>query len=386
MFSKRVKAPWRLVLLLGLVSLLADTTYEGARSVIPVYFTFVLGASVFILGLVVSFGDFLGYGLRLVTGPLADLWRRYWAMTFLGYFVNLVAVPLLALAGDWGSAAMLIILERVGKAIRTPARDVILSNVSKGIGRGRAFGVHEVMDQIGAVAGPSLAMAVLYFKGQDYRLAFLAFAVPAALAMLALALAYKFYRSHEEELVYERKEERGGLKGRYWAYLLAIAISTAGFMQMQFLLYRAKEQMVLADWAIPSLMLLAMAVDAVMGLVAGLAYDRFGLKAVFTVFPATALIALPALFPSVPTMYLSACLIGTVLGLQETVERAAVADLAPVNVRGRAYGVFNGIYGLSLLLGGAVVGFLYGTGFIYVAAYTMAMQAVASALALRIFH
>ncbi len=370
---------------MGLVSLLADMTYEGARSIIPVYFTFVLGASVLILGLVVSFGDFLGYGLRLVTGPLADLWKKYWAMTFLGYFVNLVAVPLLALVGDWGSAAMLIILERVGKAIRTPARDVILSNVSKEIGRGRAFGIHEVMDQIGAVAGPSLAMAVLYLKGSDYRLAFSAFAIPAILAMLALSLAYKFYRSHEEELVHE-KEERGGLRGRYWAYLLAVAISTAGFMQMHFLLYRAKEQMVLADWAIPSLMLLAMAVDAAIGLVAGLAYDRLGLKAVCAVFPATALITLPALFPSIPTIYLSACLIGVVLGLQETIERAAVADLAPINVRGRAYGVFNGVYGLSLLLGGAIVGFLYGAGFIYVVAYTIAMQAAASAFALRIFR
>lgn len=366
-----------------MVSLFADVTYEGARSIIPVYFTFILGASVFILGVVVSFGDFLGYSLRLVTGPLADLWKKYWAMTFIGYAVNLIAVPLLALAGNWGTAAALIILERVGKAIRTPARDVILSNISKDIGRGKAFGIHEVMDQVGAVAGPSIAMVILYFRS-DYRLAFLAFAIPAILAMLALSLAYLFYRSHEKELIHEKGEGKGGLKGRYWAYLLAVIVSTAGFIQIQFLLYRAKEQAVLADWAVPSLMLLAMAVDAVFAILAGLAYDRFGIKAIYMVFPATALIAVPALFPSVLTLYLAAALVGVVLGFQETVERAAVADLAPMDVRGKAYGIFNGAYGLSLLLGGALVGYLYGLGFSYVTIYVIAMQALASLLALRI--
>lgn len=378
-----MKASWKLIFLLGLVSLFADITYEGARSIIPVYFTFILGASVVALGVVVSFGDFLGYSLRLLTGPLADLWRRYWAMAFIGYAINLVAVPLLALAGDWGTAATLIILERIGKAIRTPARDVILSSVARDIGPGKAFGIHEVMDQVGAVAGPSLAMAILYFKS-EYRLAFLAFAIPALLSILALGLAYAFYRSREEELVHEKRESEGGLKGRYWAYLFAVVVSTAGFVEIKFLLYRAKEQAILADWAVPSLMLLAMAVDAVCAILAGLAYDRFGIKVIYLVFPATALIPILALFPSIPTLYLAAALAGIVIGFQETVERAAVADLAPMGARGRAYGIFNGAYGLSLLLGGALVGYLYSLKFSYIIIYAIAMQVLASLLALRI--
>jgi len=379
----KVSTPWRLIFLLGLVSLFADVTYEGARSVIPVYFTFILGATVFLLGVVVSFGDFLGYGLRLVTGPLADLWRKYWAMTFIGYLVNLMAVPLLALAGNWQSAALLIVLERVGKAIRTPARDVIISNVSKGVGRGKAFGIHEVMDQVGAVAGPSLAMAILYFREADYRFTFLVFSIPAFMALLALVVAYFFYRSHEAELTPERPEIEGTLQRKYWTYLLVIFISTAGFMQMQFLLYRAKEHAVMAEWMVPSLMLMAMAVDALFAIVAGFAYDRFGLKVIYTVFPATAIAVLPAMFPSSALFFLSAVMIGVVLGLQETVERAAVADLAPVKVRGKAYGIFNGAYGFSLLVGGATIGYLYTLGFETIVAYAILTQIVASIIAIK---
>jgi len=154
----------KFILLMGLTSLFADMTYEAARSITgPFLATF--GASAALVGFVAGFGEFLGYSLRLVSGYLADKTQRYWMITIIGYFINLLAVPALALAGNWQIASLLIILERAGKAIRTPARDAMLSHAGSHIGMGWAFGVHEALDQLGALVGPLIISVVLYYKG-----------------------------------------------------------------------------------------------------------------------------------------------------------------------------------------------------------------------------
>jgi MFS family permease len=378
------KAAWRLIFLMGLVSLFADVTYEGARSLIPDYLTFVLGATVFMLGLVIGLGDFLGYALRLVTGPLADLWKKYWLLTFLGYGVNLFAVPLLALAGNWQTASLLVIVERVGKALRTPARDTILSGVSKDIGRGKAFGVHEVLDQVGAIVGPFIAIFALLLTGNSYRFAFSLYAFPALIALLILALAYLFFRAHKKVFPKEKGEGKG-LGKAYWLYTAMVSLSMAGLFHVAFLLYRASEYSILPKWLVPSLFLVAMAVDAIAAIVVGLAYDRWGLKVLPSVFLLTAFVPLAAYNPTVFSLYLAASIFGIVLGMQETVIRAAVADLSPVNVRGRAYGFFNGFFGLSFLLGGGIIGFLYSISFDYVMVYVVTTQFASILLALKLF-
>lgn len=379
------KAAWRLIFFLGLVSLFADITYEGARSLIPDYLTFVLGATVFMLGVVIGLGDFLGYALRLVTGPLADLWKRYWLLTFLGYGVNLFAVPLLALAGNWQTASLLIIVERVGKALRTPARDTILSSVSKDIGRGKAFGVHEVLDQAGAIAGPAIAIFALFLTGNSYRFAFSFYALPALTALLILALSYTFFRAHKKVFPKEKEEAGKGLGKAYWLYTAMVSLSMTGLFHVAFLLYRASEYSVLPKWLVPSLFLVAMAVDAIAAIVVGLAYDRWGLKVLPVAFLLTILVPLAAYSPSPMSLYLTASIFGIVLGMQETVIRAAVTDLSPVNVRGRAYGFFNGFFGLSFLLGGGIIGFLYSLSFDYVVIYVVVTQLASTMLALRLF-
>ncbi len=373
---------WRLIFLLGLVSLFADVTYEGARSIIPNYLTIVLGASVLILGTVTGLGEFLNYGLRLVTGPLSDLTKRYWLFTFMGYVVNLFAVPLLALTGNWQSAAALIIVERMGKAIRAPARDVIISNISKGIGRGKAFGVHEVLDQVGAILGPSIAILALYFTKENYRYAFSVFALPALIALSFLTVAYLFFKRHREELVAERPSKEGRLGFKFWSYTLVITLSTMGLMYIPFLIYRAGESRAMPEWIIPSLLLIAQAVDALIAPFAGLAYDRVGLKSIFVIFPFTLAIPIFAYTPQASTLILAATSLGVVMGVQETIERAAVADLSPVRARGRAYGIFNAFLGLSLLLGGVVIGYLYSVSFTLIIVYAIATQALAFIIAL----
>jgi hypothetical protein len=158
-------AALRFVLLIGIVSIFADMTYEGSRSITGPYLA-VLGATGTIVGFVGGFGELLGYGLRIVSGRLSDRTGRYWPITFLGYVIQMASVPALALAGRWEVAAVLIIVERIGKAMRNPPRDVILSHAGSQIGQGWAFGVHEALDQLGALIGPLIAAGVLYARGQ----------------------------------------------------------------------------------------------------------------------------------------------------------------------------------------------------------------------------
>lgn len=176
----------RFIILLGIVSLFADMTYEGARSVTGPYLA-ILGASATIVGFVGGFGEFVGYGIRIIFGSLADRTGKYWTITLLGYTLNLLAVPLLALTSHWQISAILIIAERFGKAIRTPARDVMLSHAAKEIGSGWGFGLHEAMDQIGAVLGPVIISVVLYLRG-SYSQGFAILLVPAILAIIVLVL------------------------------------------------------------------------------------------------------------------------------------------------------------------------------------------------------
>ena len=173
-------AAWKFIILVGVVSLFSDMTYEGARSITGPFLGS-LNASATVVGIVAGLGEFIGYALRLVSGYLTDRLGKYWAITFVGYALNLFVVPLLALAGSWELAAVLILMERMGKAIRTPARDAMLSHATTEVGRGWGFGFHEAMDQIGAMLGPLIVAAVLYFNG-GYRAGFAYLLIPAILA------------------------------------------------------------------------------------------------------------------------------------------------------------------------------------------------------------
>ena len=184
--DSRHRAAYTVIILFGIVSLFGDIIYEGARSVSGPYL-YMLGAGALAVGVIAGLGEFLGYALRLVSGYLADTTRHYWAITFIGYGM-LAAVPLLALAGSWEGAALLLILERVGKGIRVPARDAILANATSTVGRGWGFAVHEALDQVGAIIGPLIFAAIFLAEG-DYRGGFALLAIPFVLMILALLVA-----------------------------------------------------------------------------------------------------------------------------------------------------------------------------------------------------
>ena len=362
----------KLVLLLGIVSLFADMTYEGARSITGPYLA-ILGAGATAVGVVSGFGELIGYGLRLISGYLTDRTGRYWAITLVGYTVNLVAVPLLALAGSWQVAGLLIMTERVGKAMRVPARDAILSHATHEMGRGWGFGLHEAMDQVGAMLGPLAVAVILYFRG-DYRTGFVFLFAPALLALGTLLAAQRLY-PHPRDLEVKLPElATKGFPRSFRLYLAAVALIAAGYADFPLIAYHFEKDSVVSSASIPILYAVAMGVDALAALFFGRLFDRFG----FSVLTAATLLS--SIFaPLAFSVNFYFALAGTALwglgmGAQESIMRAAIAGMVPANRRGAAYGIFNAGYGLFWFLGSALMGILYDISISYLIIFSVAAQ------------
>ena len=372
--SRRVALSF--IVLLGVVSLLADVTYEGARSAIGPYLA-VLGASGAVVGLVSGFGELAGYGLRLFSGYLSDRTGRYWAFTITGYAVNLLAVPLLALAGSWPLAAILIVAERTGKAIRSPARDAMLSHAAGEVGRGWGFGLHEALDQIGAILGPLIVAAVLYRQGR-YQSGFAVLLIPALLALSVLLVAWRqFPRPQDLEAALPALEGRG-FPRRLWVYLLAVALLAAGFADFALIAFHFEQAAVVPGAWIPLFYAVAMGVDALAALLLGRLFDRLGI-AVLVGSTLLSVLFAPLVFMGGFYAALSGMILwGIGMAAQESVLRAAVADMAPVERRGTAFGLFNSGYGIAWFLGSALMGFLYDRSIPVLVAFAVAVQLLAA--------
>jgi MFS family permease len=363
---------FRFVILLGVVSLLADTTYEGARSISGPFLA-TLAASGTAVGIIAGFGELVGYGLRLVSGVISDRTRRYWAITIFGYAVNLTAVPLLALAGRWELAAALLIAERVGKAIRTPARDAMLSHATSRIGAGRAFGLHEAMDQIGAVAGPLIVAAALRAH-ESYRTAFAILLIPAAMAIAVLLVARALFPRPRDLEPAAPELEPSGFPRAYWIYLGAVGLVAAGYVDFPLISYHFQRAAVVSqDW-IPILYAVAMGVDAIAALVFGHLYDRIGISALIAVAVIASLFAPLTFLGGFRAALIGMALWGMGMGAQESVMRAVVARMVPPDRRGSAYGFFNAGYGVAWFVGSVLLGILYDVSLPALIAFSIASQ------------
>ena len=362
----------KFIILLGVVSLLADMTYEGARSITGPYLA-ILGANAVVVGFVAGFGEFIGYALRLVSGYLSDKTRRYWAITITGYFINLLAVPLLALAGSWEIAAVLLITERMGKAFRTPARDVMLSHACSEVGQGWGFGLHEAMDQIGAIIGPLIVAAVLFFNG-SYQTSFALLAIPAVLALSVLIVSRFLYPNPHELEIKTPKLETKGFKHVYWIYMAAVALIALGFVDFPLIAFHFKNSLIVSDSLTPVFYAIAMGVDALAALVFGRLFDKIGLSIMIVVAVLSSFFAPLVFLGGLYSALIGIALWGIGLGAQESIMRAAIAGMSPVERRGTAYGVFNTIFGVFWFIGSLTMGILYDISIVYLVIFSMIAQ------------
>jgi MFS family permease len=356
----------RFVAWFGLVSALGDFVYEGARSVVgPFLATF--GASAATVGLVTGIGEAVALVFRLFTGPLTDRTGRPWPQTILGYALTMVCVPLMALSGGLGAAAALYNGERFGKAVRSPARDTMLAHASAVVGVGRAFGLHEALDQSGAVVGP-LAIALVVGAGGSLKLAFALLAVPGAAALLVLTrlrLAVPEPEDYDPSAsVSEAKKLRleSRLPRQFWLYSAFSAATMLGFATWAVLAYHLVHRHVVSGAVVPVLYAVAMAAAALAAIASGRVYDRFGFRGL-TVMPVLAAVVPVLSFSrSVAAVTVGAVVWGAAMGIHDSTLRAAVTDLVPRHRRGAGYGVFTTVYGIAWLIGAAGIGFLYEHG------------------------
>jgi len=366
----------KFVLLIGVMSFFADFAYEGARGIIGPYLA-VLGASAAAVATVTGFGELLGYGLRLVSGRLSDRTGQFWPITIVGYIVQMSAVPLLALAGSWQMAAVLIILERIGKATRNPPRDVMLSHAGKEMGGyGWAFGVHEALDQFGALFGPLAVAAVLAARG-EYRIAFAVLLIPALLTLSLLAVARWLYPRPEDLESTPPDVRAAGLPRIFWIYLTGAVLVAAGFADFPLIAYHFQQESTVPSTWVPVFYAVAMGVSGIGSLVFGRLFDRLGIVVLIPLTIIAALFAPLVFLGGFWPALIGVALWGLGMGVHESIVPAAVALMAPSQRRASAYGLFTAGYGVFWFLGSALMGVLYDASLPALIAFSVVAQLAA---------
>lgn len=362
----------RFVVLVGIVSLFADMTYEGARAINGPFLA-LLGASGAVVGVVSGLGEFIGFSIRLLSGYFSDKTKSYWAITFAGYAVNLLAVPLLALAGNWQIAAALMVIERIGKGIRVPPRDAMLSYATHQMGRGWGFGLHEALDQIGAISGPLIVAAVLYLR-DGYKTGYALLLIPALLALSVLTAARLLYPRPQELEIRKTQLHFQGFSKAFWLYVTAAALIAAGFADFPIIAYHFQKASIASETMIPILYAIAMGVDAIAALLFGRLFDRFGLTTMMLVAALSAFFAPLVFFGNFPLAMLGMALWGIGMGAQESIMRAAIGGMISPDQRGTAYGLFNMLYGIAWFLGSLLIGVLYDVSLPWLVAFSVTAQ------------
>lgn len=366
----------KLIILFGIISLLGDLLYEGARSVNGPYLK-TLGINSVIVGLIVGIGELLGYTLRLFSGYFSDKTKNYWLFTIIGYGL-LISVPLLSLIEIWQSAAFFIILERIGKALRSPSKDTILSYATKQVGRGFGFSIHEFFDQLGGVIGP-LIFTFFFFSLnttensiKDYQNGYSLLWIPFIFLMIILIMTYIMMKNPQEFETspsnFKTSEEFKYNARIFWMYIIFTSITTIGFVSFVLIGYHIKTNNIVPEGYIPIFYAIAMFMDGILALIIGKYYDDLKTKNKNEYSGIFLLIIIPVLSAIIPLFIFSFNYIfifigmifwGIVMGIHETIMKSVIADITPVNKRGFSYGIFNTFYGLSMFLGSLLVGLLY---------------------------
>lgn len=366
------------ILLFGIVSLFSDMTHEGADSIRGVYLS-LLGASAGIIGFISGLGELIGYGMRYVFGKITDKTKQYWPMVILGYVLDIIAVPALALVGKhgWIWACLLLVIQRIGKAIKKPAKDTVLSFAASQEGIGRSFGIQELLDQIGAFLGPVLLYLVMLFQtdGDVFRAYSIAFAVLAIPGLITLILLFYTKRKFPNPENFEPEPKQYipfKMKKEFILYIAGISLFAFGFIDYSLVIMHisrsctaisaglAETSTLVNTGTLPLLYAGAMLVDAVSALIFGAIYDRKGVAALVI----STLLSAP--FPllifggkTIPVVLLGIALWGIGMGAQESILKAAVTTMVPKTSRATGYGIFECSFGIFWFLGSWLLGVLY---------------------------
>lgn len=384
------------ILLFGIVSLFSDMTHEGASSIRGAYLS-LLGASAGTIGFISGLGELIGYSMRYIFGKLTDKTKQYWPMTVAGYILDVMAVPALALVGEhgWIAACALLVIQRMGKAIKKPAKDTIMSFAASQEGAGKSFGIQEVLDQIGAFLGPVLLYLVMLFKTEGstfevYSTGFAVLAIPGAITIILL-LVTKHKFSNPEHFEPEPKEYIPfKMKKEFILYIAGISLFAFGFIDYSIIIMHVSNTYanlssgltetttLVNSGTLPLLYAGAMLIDAVAALFFGLMYDKKGVKALIwsTIISAPFAIFVFGLH-SVPMVLLGIALWGVGMGAQESILKAAVTTMVPKASRATGYGIFECSFGVFWFLGSWLMGVLYDVSIPAMIAVSVATQLMA---------
>ncbi len=393
--KQRVSPVFTIIILFGLISMFGDIIYESARSANSQYLN-LLGVSAAKIGLVFGLGEFLGYFLRLVAGVLSDKSGKHWIFMFIGYGM-LIAVPIMGLTLNWNLLFILILLERIGKALRSPAKDTILSKVSEHkVGVGFAFGFQEAIDQIGAFLGPLIFTLIFYVNGKEavhqYQLGYKVLIIP---FLLLMGFLYYVYRRVNQEKLIQLETGKGlqtdKIQPIFWIYTAFTFFCAIGLVNFSVIGYHLKANNLTSDGNITLFYSIAMVIDAATALFVGKAYDQIkkrtgnktsGLLILMAIPIVTLLLPFTTLSRSIPLIVIGMIAFGIIIGTHETIMRSSIADITPINKRGTGYGVFNTVYGLALLGGSSLMGWLYDLNQI---GLIMAFTGIAEVIALALY-
>ena len=376
------------IILFGVVSLFSDMTHEGASSIRGTYLS-LLGASAATIGFVSGLGELIGYSMRYVFGKLTDKTKKYWPMTIFGYILDVCAVPALALTGEngWIAACGLLIIQRMGKAIKKPAKDTLMSFAAKSEGAGKSFGIQEVLDQIGAFLGPLMLYVVMLFKTTGstlhiYGVCFAFLALPGAATIILLFVTKSRFPNPENFEPEPKEYHPFKLQKEYIFYIAGISFFAFGFIDYSLIVMHVSRtyighSTVITSTTLPLLYSGAMLIDAFSALIFGYMYDKCGVKALIA---STAVSSFFSMFifasNSVPLLFLGIALWGIGMGAQESVLKAAVSTMVPKESRATGYGIFECSFGIFWFLGSWLMGVLYEksiTAMIFVSAVAMLM-------------
>lgn len=376
--KKKISEAMLFILLFGIVSLFSDMTHEGASSIRGAYLA-LIGASAGTIGFISGLGELIGYSMRLLFGKITDKTKHYWPMTIIGYILDVLAVPALALVGEhgWVAACALLVVQRMGKAIKKPAKDTIMSFAASQEGVGKSFGIQEVLDQIGAFLGPVLLYVVMLFKTDGttfevYSTCFAILAIPGIITLILLFITKAKFPNPEHFEPEPKKAVPFKMKKEFIFYIAGISLFAFGFIDYSIIIMHvsktytaiagglAETGSLVTEGTIPLLYAGAMLVDAAAALIFGLMYDKKGVRVLIIASIISAPFAVFVFgFNSVPLLLIGIALWGVGMGAQESILKAAVTSMVPKTSRATGYGIFEFAFGVFWFLGSWLLGVLY---------------------------